>query len=109
VPALIAGADIFVFASSVETFGITLLEGMTVGVPIACSNRSSLPETLKDAGVYFDPQSDVSIADAIQQLINHEEMRESLALKAQQLARHYSWQQCAAQTWNYVAAQGLKI
>lgn len=109
VPALIASADIFVFASSVETFGITLLEGMTVGVPIACSNRSSLPETLKDAGSYFDPQSDVSIADAIQKLINHKEMRESLALKAQQLASHYSWQPCAAQTWKYVAAQGMKI
>ena len=108
IPALIASADIFVFASSVETFGITLLEGMTLGLPIACSNRSSLPETLREAGVYFDPQDDVSIADAIEQLIDNKDMRESLAAKAKALATNYSWQKCLAQTWQYVADQGAK-
>jgi glycosyltransferase involved in cell wall biosynthesis len=105
IPALMANADIFIFASSVETFGITLLEAMTVGIPIACSNRSSLPETLKDAGVYFDPQDEVSIADATEQLIKNAALRQALASKAQALAQNYSWQQCAAQTWQYVAAQ----
>jgi len=104
-PALMANADIFVFASSVETFGITLLEAMAMGMPIACSNRSSLPETLKDAGVYFDPQDEVSIADATERLINDAELRQALASKAQILARNYSWEQCATQTWQYIAAQ----
>jgi len=62
-------ADLFVFASSCETFGISLLEAMAVGLPIACSNKSSLPETLQDGGEYFDPEDDQSIASAVKRLI----------------------------------------
>jgi len=103
IPQLIASADLFVFASSVETFGITLLEGMTIGMPIACSNRSSLPETLQDGGVYFDPQNDVSIADAIQRLMDYPTLRKTLAARAKQLSEPYSWEACASQTWNYIS------
>jgi glycosyltransferase involved in cell wall biosynthesis len=103
IPKLIASADLFVFASSVETFGITLLEAMTIGMPIACSNRSSLPETLQDGGVYFDPQNDLSIAEAIEVLIKDAHLRQRLAARAKQLAEPYSWQKCAAQTWGYIA------
>ena len=103
IPKLIANADLFVFASSVETFGITLLEAMTIGIPIACSNRSSLPETLQDGGVYFDPQNDQSIAEAIEALIDDAPLRQRLAARAKQLAEPYSWQKCAAQTWDYIA------
>jgi len=49
-------ADGFVFASSCETFGQILLEAMTSGLPIACSERSAMPEILRDAGVYCDPE-----------------------------------------------------
>ena len=45
---------IFVFASSTETFGISLLEAMAVGMPIVCSDKSSLPEVLQNGGLYFD-------------------------------------------------------
>jgi glycosyltransferase involved in cell wall biosynthesis len=103
IPQLIAKADLFVFASSVETFGITLLEAMTIGMPIACSNRSSLPETLQDGGVYFDPQNEQSIAEAIEALIKDASLRQRLAARAKQLAEPYSWQKCAAQTWGYIA------
>jgi glycosyltransferase involved in cell wall biosynthesis len=103
IPQLIANADLFVFASSVETFGITLLEAMTIGMPIACSNRSSLPETLQDGGVYFDPQNDHSIAEAIETLLKDASLRKRLAARAKQLAEPYSWQKCAAQTWDYIA------
>jgi glycosyltransferase involved in cell wall biosynthesis len=111
IPHLIANSDLFVFASSVETFGITLLEGMTLGMPIACSNRSSLPETLKDGGVYFDPQDEVSISHAIQLLIDDENLRISLARQAKLLAEPYSWGKCASQTWDYVSFtyQRLKV
>jgi glycosyltransferase involved in cell wall biosynthesis len=103
IPQLVAGADLFVFASSVETFGITLLEGMTIGMPIACSNRSSLPETLQDGGVYFDPQNDASIADAIQMLMDDSSLRKKLAARAKQLSEPYSWETCASQTWSYIS------
>ena len=96
-------ADIFVFASSAEAFGITLLEGMAAGLPIVCSDRSCLPELLEDAGIYFDPEDHVSIADAIRKLIDDPLLREDLASKAKRLAQKYSWSRCAHQTWAFIA------
>lgn len=98
----LADADIFVFASSAEAFGITLLEGMAAGLPIACSDRSCLPELLEDAGVYFDPEDPVSIAAAIQKLIDNPTLRVSVAARARDLSRKYSWACCAHQTWAFV-------
>ena len=103
IPHLIAQSDVFVFASGCETFGISLLEAMTIGVPIASSDRSSLPETLRDGGVYFDPENDDSIASAIEQLIIHPTLRVAKSQRAKALSAEYSWQRCADETWRYVA------
>ena len=100
---LVEQADLFVFASSCETFGIALLEAMTVGLPIACSNRSSLPETLKDGGEYFDPQDPSSIAQALKTLIEQPAKRTYYSERAKALAASYSWQRCAAETWLFIA------
>ena len=99
---LIAQADLFVFASSCETFGIALLEAMTIGVPIACSNRSSLPETLQDGGEYFNPQDPTTIAEAINRLIQDPEKRARVAARAKELAAQYSWARCAQETWQFI-------
>jgi glycosyltransferase involved in cell wall biosynthesis len=96
-------ADLFVFASSCETFGISLLEAMAVGLPIACSNKSSLPETLRDGGEYFDPEDDQSIADAIERLIMDPVSRTNFAARGRALSQDYSWKRCADQTWSYLA------
>ena len=100
---LIAETDLFVFASGCETFGIALLEAMTIGVPIACSNRSSLPETLQEGGQYFDPQDPQSIAQAIQQLATDPARRAEIAARAKTLATQYSWSRCADETWTFIA------
>lgn len=102
IPARIAATDIFIFASGCETFGISLLEAMAVGVPIACSNQSSLPETLQDGGEYFTPTDEVSIAKALVTLITRPEHRSHLAAQARKLSESYSWPTCAAQTWDYI-------
>jgi glycosyltransferase involved in cell wall biosynthesis len=99
---LIAESDLFVFASSCETFGIALLEAMTIGIPIACSNRSSLPDTLKDGGEYFDPQEPTSIAQAIDRLIKDPAKRAQRAARAKVLATQYSWARCAQETWQFI-------
>ncbi|MCF8171972.1 MAG: glycosyltransferase family 4 protein [Candidatus Methylopumilus sp.] len=103
VASLIAEADLFVFASSCETFGIALLEAMTIGVPIACSNRSSLFETLQDGGEYFDPQDPESIAKAIDNLVCDPARRVRLASRAMTLAKNYSWRRCAQETWSFIS------
>jgi glycosyltransferase involved in cell wall biosynthesis len=102
-PFHLSDADIFVFASSCETFGITLLEGMAAGLPIACSNRSSLPEILEDGGVYFDPEDAVSIGHAIERIITDNELRICIARKAKVLSSYYSWQRCADETFAFIA------
>lgn len=95
-------ADIFIFASSCETFGITILEAMGARLPIACSNRTGLSEILKDAGVYFDPEDPVSIAESIQKLISDIELRATLGERAYQYAMDYTWERCASETFNYI-------
>ncbi len=95
-------SNIFIFASQCEAFGITMLEGMALGLPIACSNRSSLPEILQDGGIYFDPMDSKSIVDAIQILISSPSVRQSLACRAKELSRQYTWGRCANDTWSYI-------
>jgi glycosyltransferase involved in cell wall biosynthesis len=78
-PTHLAQSDLFIFASGCETFGITLLEGMAFGMPIACSNRSSLPETLQNGGIYFDPEDADSISVAVEQIIQSPALRLNIA------------------------------
>lgn len=108
-PVHLASADIFIFASSCETFGITLLEAMSVGLPIACSNRSSLPETLEDGGVYFDPEIPDSIATAVETIIFNEDIRIGIARQSKYLASQYTWQRCADETFKFIADTAAKV
>ena len=101
-------ADIFIFASSCETFGITILEAMGARLPIACSNRTGLSEILKDAGVYFDPEDPLSIAESIRKLISDIELRMTLGERAYKYAVDYTWERCASETFNYIKKMGIK-
>ena len=96
-------SDIVVFASSCETFGMILLEAMAMGKPIACSDRSSMPETLGEAGVYFDPSDVTSIENALELLLTNPALREKIADLAHQKALTYSWERCANQTFQFLA------
>ncbi len=97
------GADAFVFASSCETFGQVVTEAMSCGLPIACSNRSSMSEFLGDAGVYFDPENPQDIARAIRDLVDSPQRRASLAQAAFDRAQAYSWHRCASETLAFLA------
>lgn len=98
-----AAADIFVFASSCETFSLVLLESMTSNLPIACSDRDTLKDTLGDGGIYFDPYSAESIEKSIIELIDNNVLREELRAKAYTRAQSYSWSACADQTFRYLS------
>lgn len=101
--AIYAQADLGVFASSCETFGQILTEAMSSGLPIACSNRSAMPEMLGDAGIYFDPENPDDIARALRQLINSPALRQELAEAAFERAQTYSWQRCAEETFEFLS------
>lgn len=98
-----AAADLFVFASSCETFGQILTEAMSAGLPIACSSRSALPEILGDAGVYFDPEDSSDIANALRELIDSPDLRVRLATEAYERSNKFSWQRCAKETFGFLA------
>ena len=100
---ILTKTDIFVFASSCETFGITLLEGMASGLPIACSDRSSLPELLRDGGIYFDPENENSIAKKIEVLINDPVLSERLAKRAKTISTEFSWERCSQETFSFIS------
>jgi len=96
-------ADIAVFASTCETFGMILIEAMSAGLPIACSNRSAMPEILGDAGLYFDPEDSHDIARALRELINQPDLRQQLAQAAFERAKQFTWRSCANDTFDFLS------
>lgn len=96
-------ADIFVFASTCETFGMVITEAMAAGLPIACSNRGPMPEVLGDAGVYFDPEKPAEIAEAIRKLIEDPILRTEKAGAAFDRAKGFTWERCADKTFCFLA------
>ncbi|MCS6763618.1 MAG: glycosyltransferase family 4 protein [Candidatus Protistobacter heckmanni] len=107
-PAHYAHADVFLYASSCENLPIILLEGMSAGLPTASSNRGPMPEVLGDAGVYFDPENPEDIASALRKLLASPALRTQLAQAVADRAKRYSWRQCSAETFSFLArvAQG---
>ena len=101
-PSILKKADIFIFASSCENMPNTLIEAMASTLPIACSNRGPMPEVLKDAGVFFNPENPMEISIAIEKLINDQNLRNSLALKAKGYSEEYSWGKCADETLKFL-------
>jgi len=94
-------ADIGVFASTCETFGQILTESMSAGLPLACSNRSAMPEILEDSGIYFDPEKPAEIAESIRTLYHNQELRFLNAFKAYQKSKKYTWEKCAQDTFEF--------
>jgi glycosyltransferase involved in cell wall biosynthesis len=90
--------DIFVFSSTCENLPVILLEAMTAGLSIASSDRGPMPEVLKDAGRYFNPESVTSIKNCLRYLIDNPDLCQRLSAKAKQYSQTYSWKKCAEET-----------
>jgi glycosyltransferase involved in cell wall biosynthesis len=97
-----AKADLGIFASSCETFGIILLEKMAAGLPIACSSLSSMAEILQDGGLYFHPEKEDEITNAIEQYLLSTASQSNKRAISYALAQEYSWEKCADQTFSFL-------
>ena len=84
-------ATMLVLPSLSEGFGLPAVEAMACGLPVAVSNRGSLPEIAGQAGLLFDPCSEDEIADSIAQLLGNESLRHELRSKALDRAKLFSW------------------
>jgi glycosyltransferase involved in cell wall biosynthesis len=97
-PALYAGAAVFVMPSLYEGFGLTPLEAMACGVPVICSNVSSLPEVVGDAAWLVNPHNAEKIAKAMARVLSDAAWRDELRAKSLARAAQFSWERTARET-----------
>ena len=90
-------ADVFVFPSLYEGFGLSPLEAIASGTPVVASNVSSLPEVLGDAAVLVDPLEPGSIADGITRVLEDDALRAELRRKGLARAGRFSWERSVKQ------------
>ncbi len=88
-------AEIFVYPSLYEGFGLPILEAMHYGTPVITSNSSSLPEVGGDAAVYFTPDSADELAECIDRLLDDKEQRSRLGHAGMLRERMFSWDRSA--------------
>jgi len=88
-------ADVFVFPSLYEGFGIPLLEAQSVGVPLITSCTSSLPEVGGEGAIYVDSQNTDVLAESIYTLVSDKKLRDAIIEKGTENVRRFSWQKCA--------------
>lgn len=85
-------AELFVFPSYSEGFGMPLLEAMANMCPVACSNTSCFPEIAGNAASYFSPDNLDEMYDVLNELLNNSSMRELYVSKGLERVQHFSWE-----------------
>jgi glycosyltransferase involved in cell wall biosynthesis len=97
-PALYSAAELFVFPSLYEGFGLPVLEAMACGTAVISSNAASLPEVSGDAALLVDPTGVADLAGAIEEVLDNGVHREELEGKGPEQAAKFSWDKAAEQT-----------
>lgn len=93
-------ADVFVYPSHYEGFGLPVLEAMTLGAAVISSNTSSIPEVTGDAAILIDPNNPIQLAEAILKVISDSQLRQELINKGKARAKLFSWERTAQETLN---------
>lgn len=91
-------ADVLVYPSLYEGFGLPVLEAMACGCPVVCSNTSSLPEVAGNAALLVDPMNVSDIADGVYRVLSDKNLRDDLKDKGLRRASQFSWEKTARET-----------
>ncbi len=105
-PALYSGAEIFLFPSLYEGFGLPPLEAMACGTPVIASSAASLPEVLGDAALLLPVNSSGDWASAIIRLLGDNDTRQRLSREGRARAALYTWSETARRTWEVYRQAG---
>lgn len=104
--ALYAESSLFLFPSLYEGFGLPVLEAMAAGLPVVCSNVSSMPEVLGDAGLTFAPTDVRAGAKAVLELLRNKEQAAQLSEIGVARARTFTWERTGRLTIDAYRAAG---
>jgi glycosyltransferase involved in cell wall biosynthesis len=97
-PAFYRHAKIFVYPSWAEGFGMPILEAMASGIPVICSDTTSLPEIADGAAYLIHPHDSRQMSDAISRLLTDNKYRKTLTESGLMQARRFTWQLAAEKT-----------
>jgi glycosyltransferase involved in cell wall biosynthesis len=92
---LLQGADVSVFVTLYEGFGIPVLEAQSVGCPVVAGNNSSIPEVADGSALLVDPQNPAEIAENIRKLLSDSAFKDDIMEKGLENVKHFSWEKCA--------------
>lgn len=97
-PRYYAAADLFVFPSQYEGFGIPLIEAMACGTPVVCTDTALFREVCADAGYVVDSRQPVALAEAMESVLTNPSLSAHLRQRGLERARHFTWQRAAQET-----------
>jgi glycosyltransferase involved in cell wall biosynthesis len=97
-PALLNAAEVFAYPSEFEGFGLPPLEAMACGVPVLCSNTSSFPEVVGDAGLLLPPHDVRAWVEALSRILESPQLRSELRVRGLARARLFTWERAARKT-----------
>jgi len=97
-PMLFSGARLFAFPSLYEGFGLPVLEAMSSGVPVVCSNSSSLPEVAGDAALMCAPMDDMELTRLLERGLTDDAWRQVAVINGLRNAQGFSWERCVRET-----------
>jgi len=95
IPALYANASLFLYLSSMEFFGLPVLEAMASDTPVIAANKMSIPEVVNDAGILVDPDDIESVSEYMEDILKNAERRNKQIELGRENIRNFTWQATA--------------
>jgi len=108
-PALYAGASLFLFPSFYEGFGLPLLEAFACGVPVLASDIPVHREVCDDAALFLNPHNPEDWKQGILKLLSDAEMQRKLIAKGFERVKQFSWKQAAEKTLEVYKMDGIHV
>jgi len=108
-PLWYSAADVFVYPSAYEGFGLPVIEALACGAPTITTDSSSLPEAAGEAALLVPPDDSAALADSLAKLLDDPTLKSELVIKGYKQAERFNWRTAANDTAQvYAKALGLK-